>query len=66
MMAHCLASAGLDPSWIIGAVPLSPPRASNAGTGKLFLLAGDEYPSSNTDNQWKFLPSACVAGALGA
>ena len=33
MMAHCLASAGLDPSWMIGAVPLSPARASNAGTG---------------------------------
>jgi UDP-N-acetylmuramate-alanine ligase len=46
---------GLDPSWMIGAVPLSPARASNAGTGRLFLLEGDEYPSSNTDNQSKFL-----------
>ena len=55
MMAHCLASAGLDPSWMIGAVPLSPARASNAGTGRLFLLEGDEYPSSNTDNRSKFL-----------
>ena len=55
MMAHCLASAGLDPSWMIGAVPLSPARASNAGTGRLFLIEGDEYPSSNTDNRSKFL-----------
>ena len=55
MMAHCLASAGLDPSWMIGAVPLSPVRASNAGKGRLFLLEGDEYPSSNTDNRSKFL-----------
>ena len=55
MMAHCLASAGLDPSWMIGAVPLSPARASNAGTGNLFLLEGDEYPSSNTDDRSKFL-----------
>jgi len=55
MMAHSLASAGLDPSWMIGAVPLSPARASNAGTGRLFLLEGDEYPSSNTDNRSKFL-----------
>jgi hypothetical protein len=30
---------------MIGAVPLSPPRASNAGTGRLFLLEGDEYQS---------------------
>ncbi len=55
MLAHCLASAGLDPSWMIGAVPLSPARASNAGSGQLFLLEGDEYPSSNTDNRSKFL-----------
>ena len=40
---------------MIGAVPLSPARASNAGTGTLFLLEGDEYPSSNTDNRSKFL-----------
>ena len=55
MMAHCLANAGLDPSWMIGAVPLSPERASNAGAGRLFLLEGDEYPSSNTDDRSKFL-----------
>jgi len=55
MLAHCLTRAGLDPSWMIGAVPLSPARASNAGTGRYFLLEGDEYPSSNTDNQSKFL-----------
>ncbi|RBP09165.1 UDP-N-acetylmuramate--L-alanine ligase [Roseiarcus fermentans] len=55
MMAHCLASAGLDPSWMIGAVPLSPARAANAGQGRFFLLEGDEYPSSNTDNRSKFL-----------
>ena len=40
---------------MIGAVPLSPPRASNAGRAKLFLLEGDEYPSSNTDKRSKFL-----------
>ena len=69
MMAHCLASAGLDPSWMIGAVPLSPARASNAGTGQLFLLEGDEYPSSNTDNRVEVSalpPRARVAGAPGA
>ena len=55
MMAHCLASAGLDPSWMIGALPLSPPRASHVGAGPQFLLEGDEYPSSNTDDRSKFL-----------
>jgi UDP-N-acetylmuramate: L-alanyl-gamma-D-glutamyl-meso-diaminopimelate ligase len=55
MMAHCLSSAGLDPSWMIGALPLSPPRAAHVGSGPQFLLEGDEYPSSNTDDSSKFL-----------
>jgi len=55
MLAHCLDSAGLDPSWMIGALPLSPSSAAHIGTGPAFLLEGDEYPSSNTDNRSKFL-----------
>jgi UDP-N-acetylmuramate: L-alanyl-gamma-D-glutamyl-meso-diaminopimelate ligase len=55
LLAHCLSEAGLDPSWMIGAVPLSPPRAANVGKGEFYLLEGDEYPSSNTDNSSKFL-----------
>ena len=55
MMAHCLANAGLDPSWMIGAVPLSPARASNAGTGQLFLLEGEvtRFSTERTrDERW--------------
>ncbi len=55
MLAHCLASAGLDPSWMIGALPLSPTRAAVVGAGDVFLLEGDEYPSSNSDDRSKFL-----------
>lgn len=55
LMAHCLIEAGLDPSFMIGAVPLSPPTPAHAGKGRQFLLEGDEYPSSNTDNRSKFL-----------
>ncbi len=55
MLAHCLSSAGVDPSWMIGALPLSPPYAAHIGKGRAFLLEGDEYPSSNTDNSSKFL-----------
>lgn len=55
LMAHCLGEAGLDPSFMIGAVPLSPSTPSHVGSGKQFLLEGDEYPSSNTDNRSKFL-----------
>ncbi|MCC2098870.1 MAG: hypothetical protein KDJ29_18405 [Hyphomicrobiales bacterium] len=55
LMAHCLMEAGLDPSFMIGAVPLSPPTPAHAGKGAQFLLEGDEYPSSNTDDRSKFL-----------
>lgn len=55
LMAHCLMEAGLDPSFMIGAVPLSPPTPAHVGRGRQFLLEGDEYPSSNTDNRSKFL-----------
>ncbi len=55
MLAHCLTSAGRDPSWMIGAAPLSPASASHIGADEQFLLEGDEYPSSNTDNRSKFL-----------
>ena len=55
LMAHALLSAGLDPTFMIGAAPLSPPTAAHAGKGDLFLVEGDEYPASNTDDRSKFL-----------
>ena len=55
MMAHALIEAGLDPSFMIGAAPLSPPTAARIGAGDLLVLEGDEYPSSNTDDRSKFL-----------
>ncbi len=54
LLAHILTSAGKDPSYLIGAVPLSTPSAS-LGKGPLFILEGDEYPASNTDTRSKFL-----------
>lgn len=55
LMAHCLIEAGLDPSFMIGASPLSPSTSARIGKGELLLLEGDEYPSSNTDPRSKFL-----------
>jgi UDP-N-acetylmuramate: L-alanyl-gamma-D-glutamyl-meso-diaminopimelate ligase len=55
LLAHCLLEAQLDPSFFIGAVPLSPTTNARRGSGKLFILEGDEYPSSNTDTRSKFL-----------
>ncbi|HEY5383397.1 MAG TPA: Mur ligase domain-containing protein [Candidatus Paceibacterota bacterium] len=55
LLAHCLEVAGLEPSYFIGAVPLSPNVNAKAGSGNLFILEGDEYPASNTDPRSKFL-----------
>ncbi len=55
LLAHILQSAGKDPSFFIGAVPLTPSTSSQIGKGSLFVFEGDEYPSSNTDNRSKFL-----------
>lgn len=55
LLAHCLEQAGLEPSYFIGAVPLTPGSNAKAGSGALFVLEGDEYPSSNTDQRSKFL-----------
>ena len=55
LMAHCLLKAQRDPSWMIGAAPHSPPSSAHLGQGPYFLLEGDEYPASNTDNRSKFL-----------
>jgi UDP-N-acetylmuramate: L-alanyl-gamma-D-glutamyl-meso-diaminopimelate ligase len=61
LLAHCLETAAealgprLDPSFFIGAVPLTPATSARNGSGNLFVLEGDEYPSSNTDPRSKFL-----------
>lgn len=55
LLAHVLQSAGIDPSFFIGAVPLTPSTSAQIGKGDLFVFEGDEYPSSNTDPRSKFL-----------
>lgn len=55
LLAHCLAQAGKDPSWFVGASPLTPATSAHMGTGPLFVMEGDEYPASNTDPRSKFL-----------
>ncbi len=55
IMTWCLSRAEKDPSFFIGALPLNLPYTSHAGKSKVFILEGDEYPSSNTDPSSKFL-----------
>ena len=55
LLAHCLEDAKLEPSYFIGAVPISPNVNAKKGVGNIFIIEGDEYPSSNTDPRSKFL-----------
>jgi UDP-N-acetylmuramate: L-alanyl-gamma-D-glutamyl-meso-diaminopimelate ligase len=55
LIAWTLQSAGKDPSFFIGAVPKTPDVSSKTGNGDLFVLEGDEYPTSNWDMKSKFL-----------
>jgi UDP-N-acetylmuramate: L-alanyl-gamma-D-glutamyl-meso-diaminopimelate ligase len=61
LLAHCLRSLAADatgrgdPSFFIGAIPVTPPTSAGMGKGRFFVIEGDEYPSSNTDPRSKFL-----------
>ncbi len=55
LLAHALETSKADPSFFIGAIPLTPASNARLGTGRMFVLEGDEYPSSNTDARAKFL-----------
>ena len=55
LLAWCLASADKDPSYFIGEVTNGFASYAHRGRGPVFVLEGDEYPSSNWDKTSKFL-----------
>lgn len=55
LLSWVLSETGKDPSYFIGAIPLTPTTNAHIGTGQTFILEGDEYPSSNWDTTSKFL-----------
>ena len=55
LLAHCLERAGRQPSYFIGASPLTPETPAKLASGEYFVIEGDEYPSSNIDSRAKFL-----------
>ena len=50
-----LRQAGKSPSFMIGALSSGLGVNASLGDGEIFVLEGDEYPSSNWDNSSKFL-----------
>ena len=55
MLAWVLADAGMDPSYIVGGVPIGWQTGARLGSGDLFILEGDEYDSAFFDKRAKFL-----------
>jgi UDP-N-acetylmuramate: L-alanyl-gamma-D-glutamyl-meso-diaminopimelate ligase len=55
LCAWLLRSAGRDPSWFIGGVPVDLGRGFHLGGGAPFVLEGDEYDTAFFDKRAKFL-----------
>jgi UDP-N-acetylmuramate: L-alanyl-gamma-D-glutamyl-meso-diaminopimelate ligase len=55
ILAWTLKHSGVDAGFFVGAIPKGMAAAAHLGTHPVFVLEGDEYPSSNTDPRSKFL-----------
>src|SRR5262249_20085009 len=67
MLAHVLTAAGLDPSFLIGGIPLGAGAPSRLGTGDVFVLEGDEYDTAFFDKGPKlmhYIPDVAVLNAV--
>jgi UDP-N-acetylmuramate: L-alanyl-gamma-D-glutamyl-meso-diaminopimelate ligase len=65
LLALILHRAGLDPSFLIGGVPVDFGRSFRHGGGPHFLVEGDEYDSAFFDKRPKFVhyqPDVAVVG----
>jgi UDP-N-acetylmuramate: L-alanyl-gamma-D-glutamyl-meso-diaminopimelate ligase len=55
ILAWTLKHAGVDAGFFVGAIPKGMKAAAQLGSQPIFVLEGDEYPSSNSDPRSKFL-----------
>jgi len=55
LCAWGLRCAGLDPSWLVGGVPVDLEQGFRVGGGEAFVLEGDEYDTAFFDKRAKFL-----------
>ena len=63
MLAHCLATAGADPGYLVGGLVRDLGKLAAAGGGEYFCVEGDEYDTAYFDKGPKFLhykPSAVI------
>jgi UDP-N-acetylmuramate: L-alanyl-gamma-D-glutamyl-meso-diaminopimelate ligase len=65
MLSFLMTRAGLDPSFLIGGVPVDEGRSWRLGGGEHFVVEGDEYDSAFFDKRPKFVhyrPDLAVLG----
>jgi UDP-N-acetylmuramate: L-alanyl-gamma-D-glutamyl-meso-diaminopimelate ligase len=65
LVAFLLHRAGLDPSFLVGGVPSDFGRSYRLGSGRHFVIEGDEYDCAFFDKRPKFvhyLPSVAIVG----
>ncbi|MBC8072062.1 MAG: hypothetical protein IAG13_27320, partial [Deltaproteobacteria bacterium] len=55
LLAWFLREAGLDPSYLVGGVPLNFGIGAHLGKGRAFVIEGDEYDTAFFDKRSKFL-----------
>lgn len=55
MLAHILCEDDRDPGWMIGGIPADLPVPCEFGSGKEFVIEGDEYDAVYWDKRPKFL-----------
>lgn len=55
MLAWILESAGLQPGFLVGGVPLNFGVSARLGTGKTFVIEADEYDTAFFDKRSKFV-----------
>lgn len=55
LTAYLLEHTGREPGWLIGGVPNDLPHGAELGTGRAFVIEGDEYDSAFFDKRSKFI-----------
>ena len=67
MLIHLFQEAGLDPGFLVGGVIQDTETSYAVGTGKHFIVEGDEYDSAYFDKRPKFMhyqPSSAIVTSM--
>jgi UDP-N-acetylmuramate: L-alanyl-gamma-D-glutamyl-meso-diaminopimelate ligase len=55
LLSYALVEAGMDPSFLVGGIPLNFGKSFHLGNGGVFVVEGDEYDAAFFDKRPKFV-----------